>query len=96
MALIKCEECGHDLSDKAASCPHCGTPLANILKDTQGAIKAIIKCPKCGFEGAREAFKSGSSTGLGCLLLFLAIVPGVIYFIWAGGKVKCPKCGNVF
>ncbi len=27
MALIKCPECGHDLSDKAISCPHCGYVL---------------------------------------------------------------------
>jgi DNA-directed RNA polymerase subunit RPC12/RpoP len=27
MALIKCSECGKDVSDKAASCPHCGAPL---------------------------------------------------------------------
>lgn len=24
MALIKCPECGNEISDKAASCPHCG------------------------------------------------------------------------
>ena len=24
MALIKCEDCGKDVSDKAASCPNCG------------------------------------------------------------------------
>ncbi|MDR2277385.1 MAG: ribosomal protein L7/L12 [Vagococcus sp.] len=27
MALIKCEECGKEISDKASSCPHCGCPL---------------------------------------------------------------------
>ncbi len=26
MALIKCEECGHMISDKAGSCPNCGCP----------------------------------------------------------------------
>ncbi|WP_083580581.1 zinc ribbon domain-containing protein [Bacteroides ilei] len=24
MALIKCSECGHEISDKATICPHCG------------------------------------------------------------------------
>lgn len=28
MALIKCYECGAMVSDKAATCPHCGAPLA--------------------------------------------------------------------
>jgi hypothetical protein len=26
MALIKCEECEHSISDKAQSCPQCGYP----------------------------------------------------------------------
>jgi hypothetical protein len=28
MALIECDECGKDVSDKAASCPGCGNPIA--------------------------------------------------------------------
>jgi DNA-directed RNA polymerase subunit RPC12/RpoP len=27
MALIKCEECGHEISDKAQVCPNCGAPI---------------------------------------------------------------------
>lgn len=27
MALIKCPECGQEISDKALACPHCGMPL---------------------------------------------------------------------
>ncbi len=27
MALIKCKECGHEISQKATSCPKCGAPL---------------------------------------------------------------------
>ena len=33
MALIKCPECGQDVSDKAIQCIHCGYPL-NIQKDS--------------------------------------------------------------
>ncbi len=28
MAIIKCPECGHDISDKAPYCPSCGAPVA--------------------------------------------------------------------
>lgn len=28
MALIECGECGREVSDKAASCPGCGSPMA--------------------------------------------------------------------
>lgn len=27
MALIKCPECGNEISDKAYSCPKCGCPI---------------------------------------------------------------------
>jgi len=30
MALIKCPECGREISDKAQACIHCGYPLADI------------------------------------------------------------------
>ena len=29
MAIIKCPECGREVSDKAVKCPECGTPLAS-------------------------------------------------------------------
>lgn len=28
MALIRCPDCGRDVSDAATHCPHCGRPLA--------------------------------------------------------------------
>lgn len=37
MALIKCPECGNEVSDKAKNCPKCGNPI-----DTN------VYCPKCG------------------------------------------------
>ena len=32
MSMIKCTECGNDISDKATSCPHCGCPMDAILR----------------------------------------------------------------
>lgn len=29
MALVECAECGKEISDKAAACPHCGAPVAS-------------------------------------------------------------------
>ena len=37
MALIKCAECGKEISDKAISCPYCGCPVAEtekVMKNT--------------------------------------------------------------
>lgn len=38
MAMIKCPECGHQISDKAPVCPNCGVEIAG----------KIMKCPQCG------------------------------------------------
>ena len=34
MALIKCPECGREISDQAKACPNCGIP--NKIIDTSG------------------------------------------------------------
>ncbi len=34
MALIKCNECGSDISDKASACPKCGFPLNELAATT--------------------------------------------------------------
>ena len=39
MALIKCTNCGHMVSDKGAKCPKCGTPI----QKTEEAVKPIEK-----------------------------------------------------
>lgn len=49
MAIIKCPECGQDVSDKAASCIHCGAPL-NHMDAGQAVVshsksnKNIVAC----------------------------------------------------
>lgn len=39
MALIKCPECGKEISDKAAACPNCGMPLR---REDRGTYDVII------------------------------------------------------
>lgn len=51
MALIKCAECGKEISSNAKTCPHCGIKVSNTtcpecgrkLKETEE------KCPDCGY-----------------------------------------------
>ena len=39
MALIKCSECGKEISDKAQACIHCGYPLTNSAEQVyQGSF----------------------------------------------------------
>ena len=36
MALIKCSECGKEISDQASACPNCGSPTAFQKKRRKG------------------------------------------------------------
>lgn len=42
MTLIKCSECGNNISDKATSCPHCGVSRTSALKKNHGCGTLII------------------------------------------------------
>lgn len=47
MALVKCSECGNQISDKAASCPHCGAPQENVAESN---LKQCKTPPSTGSE----------------------------------------------
>ena len=70
MALVLCSECGKEVSDRAAACPHCGNPLP----------RGQPKAPP--IDGQQKPWyqrrSDGSfSTGAGCLIL-IAIFGTVI------------------
>lgn len=44
MALIVCKECGKEISDKALTCPHCGSPNGEVeVESAQKEKKSINK-----------------------------------------------------
>jgi hypothetical protein len=62
MALIKCKECGNEVSDTAKACPHCG---ANVPKSS--GYVAIIVIVIAGFfllVTCSDKSKNTSSTAL--------------------------------
>ena len=54
MALVKCRECGDQVSDQAHSCPHCGVPdpgmdMETLYKEFRTTPKGdSISCRECG------------------------------------------------
>lgn len=54
MALIKCNECEKEISDKAQSCPHCGNPISGEIKKYNESIKPIFQKEKCEHEITME------------------------------------------
>ena len=81
MALIKCSECGKEISDKATTCPNCGCPI-----DKNGKIE----CEECG------ALIDGNETYCkvcGCPTSAMKTendIPNDITLI------KCSNCGKEF
>ncbi len=58
MAIINCPECGKEISDQAAACPSCGTPINGGQNNADSKKfckfcgeqidKECVICPKCG------------------------------------------------
>ena len=64
MALIKCSECGRDVSDKATACPNCGAP-----------VQVISNAPdqsKNGWDWDKD--KVSNQNTAGCLSIGIALV----------------------
>ena len=51
MAIIKCPECGHPVSDKAPTCPTCGVEIAGKITTCTNCGTAYFSnlnmCPNC-------------------------------------------------
>lgn len=85
MALIKCPECGNNVSEYAESCPKCGCPMSVIKNKT---IKENFEkenqisneqCPLCSAK-KRTLFLSGSFLQL--ITLFNILFNNLHRFFW--------------
>ena len=79
--IIKCPECGKDVSSQANSCPGCGFPIKNYLKDfqkQQDESKEKHTDPIAGFIFSLIAFWVGSGSILVAIPIIIAFVIGVI------------------
>ena len=38
MALIRCPECGREISSRAKACPHCGFPMDDVIKPNEEEV----------------------------------------------------------
>ncbi len=49
MALIKCSECGREISDKASVCMNCGNPIENNECIKENKVEKYDIISLCGF-----------------------------------------------
>jgi hypothetical protein len=82
MALIKCEECGNQISDKAQACPACGAPVnGGLVSPSGGAIQSpVVEGQKTSAEKTAQDQKKVQMGCLGCLgvVLFFVLISSLM------------------
>ena len=70
MSLIKCKECGKEISDLAANCPHCGAPL-----------KAAATAPQTNYQQQVIDQQKAQQKSMMKTMLFSTLISSAISFI---------------
>ena len=99
MALVKCKDCGNEVSDSAASCPKCGAPVPKTIGPDQEQCpfcETIVSStasvrPSCNArKGYTEA--SGNVYGKGQTIGYGIVLPLILSFLaFLGG----PTFGSI-
>ncbi|MEW8005257.1 MAG: zinc ribbon domain-containing protein [Candidatus Thiodiazotropha sp.] len=93
MALIDCEECGHKVSDTAATCPSCGAPI-EAGHVTPSHSETYLNCPfcrkplhadavTCGHCGAEKGYYNGYDvvSSKSVVVIFGVMLPIAVMFL---------------
>lgn len=86
MAMIKCPECGKEISDKAKACIHCGYPLDvlgdDIVVDAMTDAKPISRCDNNSKKNVQASSKKSISEKLAIIVIIglLLFVGGCFLF----------------
>jgi uncharacterized membrane protein YvbJ len=74
MSLIDCPECAHDVSEHAASCPHCGYPFQQSDPDAEAGV--VLTDIDIGFNSwALILLKAGIAA------VPVVIIASLLYFV---------------
>lgn len=98
MALIKCQECGKEISDTTKKCIYCGATIAKIICPECKTKNPIDEknCIHCGFElksnksskGGNKFIIYGGIAAIGILLVILLIILNA-------GRIAVPNLYNI-
>ena len=93
MALIKCKECGHEISDEALVCPNCGKPQRDkppLVSLSRQVVVYFVSLflPPFGLWYVWKYLKQkdGKFKKIGIVALILTII-SIIITIWFTGKL---------
>lgn len=78
MALIKCTECGRDISDRASNCPGCGAPTgsAGVAMSGGDAVAAVPRVQTVEQTGKRWKAQQLLAVLLVCISVVVIIAGG--------------------
>lgn len=81
MALIKCSNCGQNMSDKAKACPHCGMQVNEIGQPSRGGAEPL--------PGLSPSHRKSGSDSKAAIMIVVAIV--ALALLGAGGWLLYDK-----
>lgn len=74
MALIKCKECGKEISNQAKACPHCGCPIEASVHSTQSkGVSYTTATPKTTTAQSKSS-SAGKNSGMSILAFILSLL----------------------
>lgn len=105
MAMIKCAECGKDISDKAMSCIHCGYPISSLVYSENIVNGELVATETPNIVDDKTPSKQPSKTttevkkqNMGCGIAIAVIVVIILIVSLFGGEDhddgKCDICGD--
>ncbi|WP_143452680.1 zinc ribbon domain-containing protein [Konateibacter massiliensis] len=83
MALIKCPECGKEISDKATSCPSCGCPIDNTI--IESTTETPIK--ENGVDSVVQTVKETQPKKVKGIKVIIPIIAAVVVIAIIGGVI---------
>lgn len=89
MALIKCDECGGQMSDRALRCPHCGAParmssraiVAVLLGVTAAVLGGLLAVSSVRSEAGAEPARAAAPMIVAALVVGVAVVMVIVAWV---------------
>jgi hypothetical protein len=97
MAMTKCPECGHDVSDQASSCPSCGVPLGAPVNASIPPVGAQYAQPYQSFDPPRKSISPLAIVLIcfGVMGLCVVVLAAILFPIFASAKTAAKKAATL-
>ncbi len=94
--LIKCKDCGHQISINAESCPNCGSIIKKLIREADGSINLhniFSSVPKIQLSRRSTLI---IAIIVGCVALYFIAYSDLIRQIWDDQYAYCRRSWKAF